>query len=90
MFPTATSTIYRNEDGEVTGWDSTYYDDEPVGLDPWDDYDNGWSDEHGYRECLDEGCHGDDATYDKRLDTWVCDHCQEPVSAEQDAWMRED
>jgi hypothetical protein len=27
-FPTAASTIYRNEDGEVLGWD-TYTDDAP-------------------------------------------------------------
>jgi hypothetical protein len=28
MFPSANSTIYRNADGEVTGWDN-HYDDAP-------------------------------------------------------------
>lgn len=30
MFPTAYSTIYRNEDGEVTGWDNNSYDEPDV------------------------------------------------------------
>jgi hypothetical protein len=42
-FPTAHSQIYRNDAGEVTGWDSPGYDDEP--YDPEDyldgaDYDD--------------------------------------------------
>lgn len=39
MFPTAGSQIYRNADGEVTGWDSPGYDD----PDPDDFYDREWS-----------------------------------------------
>lgn len=37
MFPTANSTIYRNEAGEPIGWDSSAYD-EPD-FDPYDDLD---------------------------------------------------
>jgi hypothetical protein len=29
MFPTANSIIYRNEDGEVLGWDNPSYDEPP-------------------------------------------------------------
>jgi hypothetical protein len=29
MFPTAHSQVYRNEAGEVTGWDNPGYDDGP-------------------------------------------------------------
>lgn len=29
MFPNAGSTIYRSDDGEVTGWDNGAYDDGP-------------------------------------------------------------
>jgi len=38
MFPTASSTIYRNEEGEVLGWsDETYYDAESAYDDFYDD-----------------------------------------------------
>lgn len=35
MFPSAHAEIYRNEEGEVLGWSSTYYD-EPE-YDPYED-----------------------------------------------------
>ena len=41
MFPGANSTIYRNDDGEVTGWD-TSYDDAP---EPEDFEDEGYDEE---------------------------------------------
>ena len=41
MFPTATSVIYRNEEGEVLGWDSPS-DYEPTYLDPYDDAQERW------------------------------------------------
>lgn len=46
MFPTATSTVYRNEDGEVLGWDNDY------GFEPeYDEYD-------GYYEPDEDECQG--------------------------------
>lgn len=36
-FPTAGSRIYRNEEGEVVGWDNPSYDDPPE-PDPGDDW----------------------------------------------------
>lgn len=38
MFPTTGAHIYRNEDGEVTGWDGPSYDDAPD-YDDRDQYD---------------------------------------------------
>jgi hypothetical protein len=35
MFPPAGARIYRNEAGEVTGWDSTYYDEPPYEPDDY-------------------------------------------------------
>jgi hypothetical protein len=37
MFPTATSTVYYNEDGEVLGWDTNSDDphDDPYGDDDY-------------------------------------------------------
>jgi hypothetical protein len=39
MFPTANSIIYRNEDGEVLGWEQSY-DDAPE-ADFYDQFDQG-------------------------------------------------
>lgn len=39
MFPTAHSIVYRNEAGEVVGWDQPPYD-EPDD-DPYDEFDEG-------------------------------------------------
>lgn len=62
MFPTANSTIYRNDDGEVIGWD-TDYDDAPepeeFDGDEWDERDDtpfmtedfdAWNEETAQRE----------------------------------------
>lgn len=59
MFPTASSEIYRNEDGEVTGWDSNY-EFEPA------DYADDLTDRYGedyYRAP--ENCEHDDIDHDK-------------------------
>lgn len=40
MFPTANSTIYRNEDGEVTDWDTVPYDDSPDPDDMYEDFED--------------------------------------------------
>jgi hypothetical protein len=74
MFPTASSTIYRNEDGEVLGWDNNY-DDAPD-YDPFDrdtdpDEDLYWQDESACREA---GVHGDDAN-ENSDGTWTCCRC---------------
>lgn len=36
MFPGASASVYRNEDGEVIGWD--YPSDDAPEYDPYDDY----------------------------------------------------
>lgn len=38
-FPTASSVVYRNEDGEPIGWDTPSYDDPPEYEDFYDNYD---------------------------------------------------
>lgn len=46
MFPTAGSSVYYNEDGEVLGWDNEQYF-EPPESDPGDDWgpEQYWDDE---------------------------------------------
>lgn len=48
MFPTANSQVYRNEEGEVLGWDS-YDADRDAPYDP-DDYLSHWDDEEDEEE----------------------------------------
>ena len=63
MFPTAYSNIYRNESGEVIGWDNDY-DYEP---DPDDFYDS-WGDEpeSWCKRCGEEGHESEDCpSYDE-------------------------
>lgn len=48
MFPGAGAEIFTNDDGEVLGWDHTYYDDaDHFDRDPddFDDYDYDFDDE---------------------------------------------
>jgi hypothetical protein len=55
MFPTANSQVYRNEAGEVLGWDNPGYDDGPDPDDYYDQFDDGDYDQ----EPVDEQ-YGDD------------------------------
>lgn len=73
MFPTAGSTIYRNEDGEVLGWD-THYDDAPDPDLYYDAVDEGVA--PGDYDC--GGEHGDAHQVDG--DLWECDICGETFS----------
>jgi len=73
MFPGANAQIYRNEVGEVIGWDypSSYdendwyddladrynYDMEPEDLEPW--------------ECLEKGVHGDSGSGSRVYYDWI-------------------
>ena len=68
MFPGANAHIYRNEVGEVIGWDYPSYDDEPYY--DYDDYDDYGQDEWcpGPKECLESGLHGRD--YNTKGATW--------------------
>ena len=68
MFPSATSVVYRNEVGEPTGWDTTYYD-EPD-YDPGREYNEAvtWDDmvcatHHGWTRNCPGSCRGDNVVY---------------------------
>lgn len=77
-FPTASSSVYYNEDGEVLGWDSgldyepeygNYYSDEPV----WDDEPDVWGDQES---CEAYGYHGQSGeAVTGRTDVWECAAC---------------
>lgn len=61
MFPTAHSTIYTNDAGEVTGWDSPAYDDGPDPDDFYDSFDE-YDDSEDYGPCDycgEDGCDAD-------------------------------
>lgn len=77
-FPTASSSVYYNEDGEVLGWDQPEYD--PF---PRDDY---FYDEDGYGDepdvwgdqesCEAYGYHGQSGeAVTGRTDVWECTAC---------------
>lgn len=74
MFPGANATVYRNEDGEVLGWDTYSPADEPDYYSEMDDY--------GYDEpecpnidCTDDLCDGscedEDDDYQGGEDAWL-------------------
>ena len=78
-FPTASSQVYYNEDGEVLGWDQPLYD-EPD-YDPYtydeepreDDEPDVWGDEEA---CKREGYHGESGNgVEGRDDVWQCTAC---------------
>jgi hypothetical protein len=81
-FPTAHSTIYRNEAGEVTGWDTSYgYEPD---YDPYNDsyYADEEPDWYGdAAECKRQKEHGNDADQD-RDGTWTCCACGEDCTPE--------
>lgn len=53
MFPTAHSIVYRNEAGEVLGWDNPGREDEWYDPDDYLDYDNEdeWCEQHEQHNC---------------------------------------
>ena len=59
-FPTAGSTIYRNEEGEVLGWDTPGYD-EPDYQSYEDERDN----YERYESCDECGMDSDESDYDE-------------------------
>lgn len=64
MFPTATSTVYRNEDGEVLGWDNDYGFEPEYDYDPDDDECYGCGDSVSHCVCEDETYVAEDAHLD--------------------------
>ncbi len=75
MFPNAGSTIYRNDDGEVLGWDNNYADEPDYSYlsDEYDPY--GPDDECPNPDCTDDLCDGsceaDDDDYQGGEDAWL-------------------
>lgn len=59
MFPTANSIIYRNEDGEVLGWEQSYDDAPDVDDFYGRDYDEG-PEPDGKEQCIAWGLHAQD------------------------------
>lgn len=53
MFPTAHSVVYRNEAGEVLGWDNPSNEDEWYDPDDYlnSDEDDEWCEEHEQGNC---------------------------------------
>ena len=90
MFPTASSTIYRNEDGEVLGWDNDYgYEPD---YDPYEDhyYADEEPDYYGDADaCRAAGTHGNDCSGNGD-GTWECDWCGEDCTSEMDARTQQD
>jgi len=83
MFPGAGATVYRNEAGEVTGWDnSSYYEpeyDPDVYLDRGGDYEEH---SHQCRECkADFDCPDPDVDYrgDCRTFGGLCEDCEDAL-----------
>jgi len=79
-FPTANSSLYYNEDGEVLGWDVPMidpYDNDPYLYDDLDRYDydepDVWGDEEA---CKEQGYHGESGnSVPDRDDVWQCAAC---------------
>jgi len=75
MFPTANSTIYRNEAGEVLGWDAGGYD-EP--YEAFDDLYPDYPEPKDRAECISWGVHaedGDGVDDDRAEDVYECSAC---------------
>lgn len=78
MFPTSQSTIYRNEEGEILGWDNSSYYDEPdynPESDYWDGDDD--SDDDDDSDESDESDESDDPEQNEDSylnDTWDDSH----------------
>ncbi len=76
MFPTANSTVYYNEDGEVLGWDNHYWDEPPY-EDYCDQRDEGgeapWHD--STEECVEAGDHAQDGSGTDEENVYTCDYC---------------
>lgn len=75
MFPTANSEIYRNEEGEVLGWDTYSYDEADAYYE--DMYDYGYGDWPATEDCD----HGDGDGVGETEDgttIWECGnpHCE--------------
>lgn len=100
-FPTANSSVYYNEDGEVLGWD------EPMTFEPDYDpylYDDRYDDEEpdvwGDEEaCKREGYHGESGnSVEGRDDVWQCAACgghypreaDDPLGMGSPAWDLDD
>jgi len=76
MFPTANSTVYYNEEGEVLGWDTHYYDEGPC-IDDYDSYDS-WGESPWYDstdECIEAHDHAQDGDGTGEDDTYACCYC---------------
>lgn len=84
-FPTANSTIIRNEDGEPMGFESDYgYEPEYTPEDylaAWDEEPDVWGDPDA---CMADGHHGESLTKTNE-GTWECNSCGEPVE-HTDPW----
>lgn len=80
MFPTAGSTIYRNEDGEVLGWDTPDYDP-PFTAEDIDgaDLESDPPEPDSLEDCIAQGLHDKDSSSADGVH-WVCDYCGEPLS----------
>lgn len=100
-FPTANSSVYYNEDGEVLGWDEPLYDEdnEPDYSSMRDFYANEpdvWGDEEA---CKREGYHGESGnSVEGRDDVWQCAACgghypreaDDPLGMGSPAWDLDD
>jgi hypothetical protein len=76
-FPTAGSTVYYNEDGEVLGWDAPDYD--APDYDAWD-YD-AWDDDEiptfdTVQECEAAGLHALNGDGNGVEGEYICAHCE--------------
>ena len=76
MFPTATSTIYRNEDGEVLGWE-TIYDEPDYGYSEDEIFRGMPEPEFDFTDCDNDGYHGDESVTVRGKE--YCVSCGEPV-----------
>lgn len=74
MFPTSNSTVYRNEDGEVLGWDTHHDNDAP---DPDEFYDQHVDPPEfdSVDACKFAGWHGSDGDGTDVEDVWECGYC---------------
>lgn len=76
-FPSASSEVYYNEDGEVLGWDApldfeTEFPEE-YGFDRYYEDEDVWGDEEA---CKREGYHGESGnSVTDRDDVWQCTAC---------------
>ena len=90
MFPTASSTIYRNAEGEVIGWDTPAMDEAP---DADRFYDDAEADDDAYyfdtlAECEAAGVHGDDGYRRTPESPWMCGRCDHPfVMADDEPYV---